>query len=79
MKCWNCGKEGATQTYEHEIVTPVSEMDGYRRLGAKVKEREILSEFGGYPHPRYFCQKCFEKRNEELRNVREQYARLKKG
>ena len=76
MKCWDCGREGATRTYGLDMAIDTNDL--YQSLRDRVKEKEEESWFDGGPRARYFCEACYEKRNKELQEMRERYACLKK-
>ena len=76
MKCWNCGRENAEHTYT-EMWCDFSRMTDERFNDVISRDKEVRSGFGSI-NPRYFCKECFDNRNEDLREKREQYARLKK-
>ena len=74
MKCWECGKDGATETYSTWWtdfgVAPLS----YR------EDEELLmgtSELNA-SKSRFFCPECFKRRNERFDMMRDEYAVLKK-
>lgn len=79
MKCWNCGKESATATYENICYYGKHyEMTETAQMREMLKDAEIASRFETYPHARHFCQECYTKRNKELEKMRDEYVLLKK-
>lgn len=74
MKCWECGNDIATKSYEEDIFSEGNLFSERQRLKDGMDE----SLFDEEPCPRYFCKECFRKRNEEITLIRNEYARLKK-
>lgn len=78
MKCWDCGKDGATATYESGVLKQYDGMSEKRARREKLVDAEILSDFDAYPSMRCFCGSCYTRRNKDLQKKREEYAKLKK-
>lgn len=74
MKCWECGKDGATETYEIRTedfgIIPLAEREDIESLMG-------VSELNT-GKSRFFCAECFERRNKRLDKMRNEYAVLKK-
>jgi len=72
-KCWICGKPGAEYSY-----VEYNPLLLFEAKSENIKLREELKQDRDDMQQRMFCKECFERRNAELSEKREQYARLKK-
>lgn len=76
MKCWKCGKEGASVINPRDvfIFDPKTDITIERERIKGIRSREENSQI----NPRYFCSKCYQDYTAELSEQRKEYAKLKK-
>lgn len=77
MKCWKCGKEGATIINQPDTILFDAKTDLIQER-ERIKIKRVYTE-GVELNPRCFCSKCYKDYTADLNDQREKYARLKKA